>query len=657
MGHGCSLLIQYTSDRAAESFQLERKRYAVGSRFSELDLERGEIPLYGRDISAIQFYLDADEQSDSWFIEPIGTTETFLGSLPIGGGQDDERIEIKDGQHVQVPGARIQFRSIGSLENLSGQAAIDACIQIQDRIHDEVFQELALEPASHENGEETVETRLRLLKAVTRKTEQVLANAPEEVQKAAVASALRFSLLRAIAGSSIEMAAVSRYDEGPPRPGQLKSRTADLKRQLNLTLTEASAEEDTLKLDDGFAMAMEREFLSMPVGDRRAIAQWFMASNIWNSIFHFGPVTELMELDIVSEVMVVRYDRIYIERFDKLERYPYSFSTPEKLMVILKRLVNRDGREIDRTNAMVDFKLQDGSRVNAIIDPLSRNGPCVTIRRHRKQQVMNLEVLSEIKKSLSPGMARFLGSSVLSRKNIIVSGGTGSGKTTLLNALSAYVPNGQRVVTIEDTAELSLANQHVVSLESRPANAEGEGEVDIRKLVKNALRMRPDRIIVGECRGGEAVDMLQALNTGHSGSMTTAHANGTAEMLMRLEVMVLQGEPNLPIRAIRNQIVSAVDIIVQLEKVRLPSDPERSKKIVTEIAEVVDIHPVTGEIIVEPIFLFDGFLNGDVPKFRFSGYLPSFVEEIDDAVRSYSESGSIGQDLDLEDIFALESGR
>ena len=350
-----------------------------------------------------------------------------------------------------------------------------------------------------------------------------------------------------------------------------------------------------------------------------------------------------MELDIVTEVMIVGHDRIFIERFGRLEQYPYTFSSEEQLMVLLKRVVNDAGRDVSASQAMVDFRLADGSRVNAIIPPLAVGGPSVTIRRHRKDLRWTLRRLVEEHKISRP-MAWFLEAAVVARRSIVVSGGTGSGKTTLLNALSAFIPEGQRVVTIEDTAELALRNRHVVALQSRPATVEGADEVDIRRLLKNALRMRPDRIIVGECRGGEAVDMLQALNTGHAGSMTTAHANGPAEMLSRLEVMVLQGEPNLPIVAIRRQIVDAVDLVVQLRKVE-------GDKRVTEIAEVVDIHPVTGEILIEPIFRHRPDADGR-PGWIFTGRLPSFVEEID-RHRPIAEHGpAAGRPVDLADIFA-----
>lgn len=655
MASGCNLIIQYTSDRPTEHHTLPNGRYSVGSSFVELDINRGEVPLTGRDISAIQFIVGPDATQEHWYIEPIGTTETFLGDRKIGHGGDSEQIEIRNGQFIQVPGARIHFHLIGSVDNLTSRAAIDACIHLQDRIHDQIFEELALESSSPDLDQETHAAQQRLLDAIQRRASELLSTASDEILKAAVSTAVRFAVLRSIAGSSIDESISTKIDGGPQRPGQLKARAGDLVRRLDLKLIKQSVEADTLRVDMYFEEVMEDEYKLMPLGDRRVITQWFMASNVWNAIYNFGPITELMDLEMVTEVMVVRYDCIYIERFDKLEQYPYSFSTPDRLMVILKRLVNRDGREIDRTNAMVDFKLPDGSRVNAIIEPLSRNGPCVTIRRHRKEQTFTLDLLSNAFQSLSPGMAYFLEACVRARKNIIVSGGTGSGKTTLLNALSGNIPNGQRVITIEDTAELTMANEHVVSLESRPPNAEGEGEVDIRKLVKNALRMRPDRIIVGECRGGEAVDMLQALNTGHAGSMTTAHANGPAELLMRLEVMVLQGEPNLPVHAIRNQITSAVDLIVQLQKVPLPSETGRGKKLVTDIAEVIGIHPVSGDIIVESIFTFSGFGLDDTPIHMFSGYLPSFIEEVDACRGVFAEGEKAGQRIPLEDFFVMEA--
>jgi pilus assembly protein CpaF len=650
MADDLTLVIQYTSERPTEHYALGHGRYAVGSMFKTANLEAGEIPLYGRDISPVQFILESDPATSQWYIEPSGTTETYLGAKRIDTFTENARIELIGSQFIQVPGARVHINARPSTGNASSGLDAEIWISLQDQIHENVFRDVSLQTSQEEVDHDSPQVRSKLLKIIERETDSLISATADSILLAIVKSAVRLSALRAIASSSIDDRAEHATD-GPQRPGQLKTRTRDLVQRLQLSLSRDETEEDTRKLTEGIDRAVREEYQTMPVGDRRAIARWFLAANVWNSIFNFGPITDLMDLDMISEVMIVRYDRIYIERFEKIERYDYTFASPQRLWVILKRLVNRSGREIDRTHALVDFKLEDGSRVNAVVEPLSRQGPCITIRRHRKEVRISLHAIARNFRTLNLTMAAFLEACVVARKNIVISGGTGSGKTTLLNALSAYIPDGQRVITIEDTAELVLANSHVVSLEARPANVEGTGEVTIRDLLRNALRMRPDRIIIGECRGKEAVDRLQALNTGHAGSMTTAHANGPAEMLMRLEVMVLQGEPTLPVAAIREQIATAVQLIVQLARVMLPHEPDRSMKVVTDIAEVVGLHPVRGDIIIEPIFTFKGFDGCGTPIHRFTGYLPSFVDALDEHRPVLSEGPRAGQRMSLHELF------
>ena len=293
--------------------------------------------------------------------------------------------------------------------------------------------------------------------------------------------------------------------------------------------------------------------------------------------------------------MVNGPDSIYIERKGRLQKTDVRFRNTEHLMHIIDRIVTAVGRRVDESSPMVDARLADGSRVNVIIPPLSLTGPCVTIRKFSKD-VLTVDKMIEFG-SFDQHMAEFLEDCVKGRLNIVVSGGTGSGKTTLLNVLSSYVTATERIVTLEDSAELQLKQDHVVTLETRPPNIEGEGEVTMRDLVRNALRMRPDRIIVGECRTGEALDMLQAMNTGHDGSMTTAHANSARDALSRLETMVLMSGMELPLRAIRSQIASAVDIIVQIARLR-----DGSRKIIN-IAEVTGME---GDIItLQDLFYFE----------------------------------------------------
>ncbi len=334
-----------------------------------------------------------------------------------------------------------------------------------------------------------------------------------------------------------------------------------------------------------------------------------------------GPLERFLSDPTISEIMVVDPNTIYIEQSGKIVLSHARFTDDERVRAVIERIVTPLGRRIDESSPLVDARLKDGSRVNAVIRPIALRGSCITIRKFSKVP-LTLEKLIQFG-SITERMGRFLTRCVHAKKNIVISGGTGSGKTTLLNVLSAAIPDDERIVTIEDAAELQLKQPHVVSMETRPANLEGKGEYTIRDLVKNALRMRPDRIVVGECRGGEALDMLQAMNTGHDGSLTTTHANSPEEALSRLETLVLMAGLELPIRAIREQIASSVHIIVQQSRL---SDGSRR---VTAISEVIGIDRETNEIEMRPIFQF--VRTGTGPKgkvegeYRATGYLPSFL--------------------------------
>jgi septum site-determining protein MinD len=333
-----------------------------------------------------------------------------------------------------------------------------------------------------------------------------------------------------------------------------------------------------------------------------------------------GPLEDLLRDPDVSEIMVNGIDHVFVERKGKLTLTEHKFLTEDQLRAVIERIVNPLGRRIDEKSPMVDARLEDGSRVNAIIRPLAIDGPSVTIRKFSK---VPLGVPDLIRfGSFTQQMSQFFEAAVLARQNIVISGGTGSGKTTLLNVLSSYIPTDERIVTIEDSAELQLPQEHVVRLESRPPNIEGEGAVTIRDLVRNALRMRPDRIVVGECRSGEALDMLQAMNTGHDGSLTTVHANTPRDALSRLETMSLMAGLDLPARAIREQISSAVDVVVQQTRL---SDGSRR---VTHVAEITGRE---GEVFtIADIFLFkqtgvtpEGKVQG---QFVPTGVIPKFIE-------------------------------
>ncbi|HEY2743615.1 MAG TPA: ATPase, T2SS/T4P/T4SS family [Polyangia bacterium] len=343
---------------------------------------------------------------------------------------------------------------------------------------------------------------------------------------------------------------------------------------------------------------------------------------ILDEVLGLGPLEDFLKDATVAEVMVIDRDTIYIERRGRIELTGARFTSDDALRSAIERIVTPLGRRIDESTPMVDARLKDGSRVNAIIPPLALKGPCVTIRKFPASRLRMDDLLSF--GSLDERMARFLERSVVARKNLVVSGGTGSGKTTLLNVLSSAIPRVERIITIEDAAELTLGQPHVVTLETRPRNMEGKGEYTIRDLVRNALRMRPDRIIVGECRGGEALDMLQAMNTGHDGSLTTIHANSAAEAVARMETLVLMAGLELPARAIREQIAASIHVIVQQARF---SDGSRR---ITDVSEVIGIQD-DGSIRTEPIFEFVRAPNqadgGVVGEYRATGYMPSYVED------------------------------
>ena len=347
-----------------------------------------------------------------------------------------------------------------------------------------------------------------------------------------------------------------------------------------------------------------------------------LASEVLNEAVGLGPLEKLLADDTVTEIMVNKFDEIFIEQSGKLTLSDITFSSDDAVMTAIERIVSPLGRRIDESSPLVDARLKDGSRVNAIIPPLALRGPCLTIRKFAKQKLQAHDLVNF--GALNDKMVKFLETAVQNHMNILISGGTGSGKTTLLNVLSNFIPPSERIITVEDAAELKLVQPHLVSLEARPANLEGKGAIPIRDLVKNCLRMRPDRIVVGECRGGETLDMLQAMNTGHDGSLTTAHANTPRDMIARLEVMVMMSGLDLPVTAIREMVASAVHLIVQISRY---SDGSRR---LTNIAEITGVE--SGIVSMQDIFRYqqEGFdENGKVKGyFEATGAIPHFYEEM-----------------------------
>jgi pilus assembly protein CpaF len=366
------------------------------------------------------------------------------------------------------------------------------------------------------------------------------------------------------------------------------------------------------------ALALERAPLS--AADKAQLIQ-----DVADDILGYGPIDRLLKDDDVSEVMVNGPESVYVERNGRLEKDGATFVDEVHLRRIIDKIVSEIGRRIDEANPLCDARLPDGSRVNAVIHPLAIGGPFLTIRKFSREKLQIDDLIRY--GTLNAHSARFLQACVVGRLNVLVSGGTGTGKTTTLNVLSSFIPTDERIVTVEDAKELQLHQEHVLALEARPANIEGRGEVTIRDLVKNCLRMRPDRIVVGECRSGEALDMLQAMNTGHDGSLTTVHSNSPRDTLARLETLVLMAGFDLPVRAIREQMASALDCIVHLSRLR---DGTR------RITHITEVQGMEGDVItLQDIFLFD-FGMGVDEHGRFNGHLkatgvrPKFAEKLAD---------------------------
>lgn len=405
------------------------------------------------------------------------------------------------------------------------------------------------------------------------------------------------------------------------RPKETEDRYADVKNRIHVAVvnnfnqagSDMGANIDPETMKQFLTEEIAKDEYSVPRPDRAQIV-----FELFNDILGYGPIQELIDNPDYSEVMVNGPNQVYVERKGKLVLTDVHFRDNQHLMNTIDRIVNAVGRHVDEASPMVDARLKDGSRVNAIIPPLSLVGPVLTIRKFGKDPITAKQLIEF--GSLTPNMLHFLDACVKGKLNIIVSGGTGSGKTTLLNVLSSYIPGDERIVTIEDSAEVQLKQEHVVTLESRPGNVEGKGAITIRDLVVNALRMRPDRIIVGEVRSKETLDMLQAMNTGHDGSLTTAHANSPRDAMSRLETMVMMSGTELPSKAIREQISSAIDLIIQQSRLR---DGTRKVTAISEITgmegDVIQIQDIfryvtSGETDREGRFVGEFVATGIVPK-------------------------------------------
>jgi pilus assembly protein CpaF len=445
------------------------------------------------------------------------------------------------------------------------------------------------------------------------------------------------SLASRLSATELDLAAV------PTEPG-VRGVSRELVRHLHYLIIEemgadiSECESDDIvlrgRIERRLGQLLSEEATPLSAAERRAIV-----SDVLDDILGYGPIQSFLDDPEVTEIMVNNAETVYIERGGRIYPTERRFIDEEHLLRIIDRIAGAVGRRVDESSPMVDARLPDGSRVNAIIHPLAINGPMLTIRKFSREPYTVDDLINF--GTLSAPVAEFLASCVRGRLNLLISGGTGTGKTTLLNVVSQYIPAEERVITIEDAAELRLHQAHVLRLESRPANIEGKGQVAIRDLVRNSLRMRPDRIVVGEVRGAETLDMLQAMNTGHEGSLSTVHANSPRDALSRLETMVLMAGLDLPVRAVREQMASALDVLVHLARLR-----DGSRRIV-EISEVVGMEGDT--MVLQEIFRFDYAMGLDAEG-RFRGHLkptgvrPKFAERLE----------YVGIDLDPA-LFAFES--
>jgi pilus assembly protein CpaF len=398
----------------------------------------------------------------------------------------------------------------------------------------------------------------------------------------------------------------------------LKSRIhTKLLAELDPTMDVTKTDEVRQTIEEMYDSMLAQENLILGRADRQRLLEQIVAE-----ILGYGPIEPLLADDTVTEIMVNGPNAVYIERAGRVEHTEFKFENDDHVLRIIDRIVSPLGRRIDESQPYVDARLPDGSRVNAVIPPLSLIGPILTIRKFARIPITAQTLVDY--NTVTPEALEFLKACVQAKLNAVISGGTGSGKTTTLNVLSAFIPNDERIITIENSAELQLQQEHVLTLETRPANVEGRGEISMRQLVINSLRMRPDRIIVGECRGAEALDMLQAMNTGHDGSMTTAHSNSPRDTLARLETMVLMAGMDLPLRAIREQIASALNLVVHQERMR---DGTR------RLTKITEVQGMEGDVIVmQDVFVFEqqGIEGGKViGRLRPTGIRPKFIEIIE----------------------------
>jgi pilus assembly protein CpaF len=559
-------------------------------------------------------------------LENVGLNSLLVGSAEVFGGQS---VTFRLGERVRIWPFTVSFEkeAAPSLTRAELEAHIRAQLaDLELEIHKQLLARLDL--VEIENQRQSLRERVLLLENHIEDISRELGLFHErnEVLLAEIAGlSLRDLLIHQLvmeadwqAPPDLAMLTSNEFDVPatlvPERETELHALLHHMRSKLDLA-NEHDADRRIERVEKGFVEVFPQVRPHLHGELRKYLILRTLKKDLKDTVFGFGPLQDLLRAPNINEIMVVAHDQIYFERQGVIELSGRRFLSAEVTESIIERIVAQVGRRIDKSQPLVDARLPDGSRVNAIIPPLAVRGPCLTIRKFGARQ-FTVEDLIE-RGTLTRPAAEFLRACIIDERNILVSGGTGSGKTTLLNVLSSFIPHKQRIVTIEDTTELKLLQEHVVSLESKLANVEGAGAYTIRDLLKNALRMRPDRIIVGECRGAEALDMLQAMNTGHDGSLTTVHANSAPEVLQRLEVLVLMAA-DLPVPAIHRQIESALDLVVHISRV------SGGQRAVTQISEVSGIDPATGRVQIRDIFNLRGAGDALQP----TGFLPTFVDSL-----------------------------
>ncbi|MGC9453603.1 MAG: ATPase, T2SS/T4P/T4SS family [Phycisphaerae bacterium] len=608
---------QYTDQR--DRLQVDDDEITVGREDSN------DVVLRSQFVSRRHARIFRDGKS--YFIESLGLNGTTVANELVPAHQ---RRKLDFGDEIRI-GEFVLYMMEPAARRLAPEERAASprkrVIELEQRIHAELLGLLNLRVTGQKTGAD--EQHVKLIK---KHLADIIESHRDEIDAEMIDYLVEEYLWRAVVTELTRRATgklmynygfedtdvvVARHEDAVARM------VGDVISSLPLRLRPHSVKEDVTVVED----AWDEQFASLrnriTPEMRDYIVRRMVSKEIEDVVLGYGPLQDLLEMPNVNEIMVVGKDRIYIEKDGVVQDTGRSFFSDEIVQSVIERIITPVGRRIDRSTPLVDARLPDGSRVNAIINPLSLSGPVLTIRKFARVP-FTIDDLIE-RGTMSEQAANFLRACVLGRKNMVMSGGTSSGKTTTLNVLANFIPPEERIVTIEESAELQLPQEHLVRLETRPANVEGRGAYSIRDLVRNALRMRPDRIIVGEVRGSEALDMLQAMNTGHDGSLTTIHANNPTDTLMRMETMVLMAV-EMPVRAIREQVVAALDLIIQIT--RFAGGQRR----ITHISEITGIDPESGRAMTEDIFALRSpheKARGD-GELRHTGYIPTFADELVD---------------------------